>query len=597
MNDYRKLFGFSRPYYGQLVLAGIFMGVVTFLDVFRLSAIVPVIDRIFTNRTITFTSGRFPVFVERILNQLNSLSPLRVLQLLLIMVPVALIMRGVFEFLQSYIMADVGQKVIRDVKNLIYGKIQTLSLDFFTEKRSGELVSRITNDVRLIENAVSYAVADLLYQSFQVISYTILSFLINWRFALVSIVLLPMVAVPMVTVGKVLHRLSKSSQEKMADINSLLIETFTGVRIVRAFCMEEKEISRFRNQNQTYYKLAMKTQKRMLLLGIMTELVGVAAALFILFYGGKQVIAGKLSFGVFALFMASLLSLIRPFKKLSQVNSIVETALAAVRRIYEVLDVQSSIKDAVGAVVLPAIKSGIVFKNVSFKYVDRIILENINLEVRLGSTVAIVGPSGVGKTTLVDLLSRFYDPFQGAILIDNQDIKVATIRSLRAQIGIVTQETILFNDTVRANIGYGKPQAGAADIEKAARQAYAHEFVSTLPKGYDTVIGDRGVKLSGGEKQRIAIARALLKDPPILILDEATSQLDTESERIVQGALERLIQGRTVFVIAHRLSTVKSASQIIVLDKGRVVERGTHQELLEKNGLYKRLYSMQEFSE
>ncbi|OGX40466.1 MAG: hypothetical protein A2984_01460 [Omnitrophica WOR_2 bacterium RIFCSPLOWO2_01_FULL_41_12] len=595
MQDYRRLFRFAQPYYGLLVLSGIFMGIVALLDIFRLSAIVPVIDRIFTNKPINFSGSNLPGFVQRILSQLNAFSSLKVLSLLFIIIPIALIIRAIFEFLHTYIMSGVGQKVVRDTRNLVYEKLQNLSLDYFTQKRSGELVSRITNDVRLIENAVSYAVTDLVYQSFQVISCALLAFLINWRYALISLVLLPLVAVPMIRVGKVLRKLSKKSQEKMADINSLLVETFTGVRIVKAFCMEEREVLRFKGQNQDYYKLTMKSIKRTILLGVITELLGQAAALFIIFYGFKQVAQEKLSFGIFALFIAALLSLIRPFKKLSQVNSIIQQAMAAVKRIYEVLDIPPTIKEASEAGALPAIKEKIVFRNVDFSYGDRTILKNINLEVGLGTTLAVVGPSGVGKTTFVDLIPRFYDPTKGEVFMDSQDIKNVTLRSLRSQIGIVSQETILFNDTVRANIAYGKPKASNNEIEQAAIRAYAHEFILRLPQRYDTVIGDRGMRLSGGEKQRIAIARALLKNPPILILDEATSQLDSDAERIVQQALEQLIQGRTVFVIAHRLSTVKSASQIIVLDKGEIVERGTHQQLIEKNGLYKRYYGMQEF--
>src|SRR3989338_840606 len=595
MQDYRRLFRFAQPYYGLLVLSGIFMGIVALLDIFRLSAIVPVIDRIFTNKPINFSGSNLPGFVQRILSQLNAFSSLKVLSLLFIIIPIALIIRAIFEFLHTYIMSGVGQKVVRDTRNLVYEKLQNLSLDYFTQKRSGELVSRITNDVRLIENAVSYALTDLIYQSFQVISCALLAFLINWRYALISLVLLPLVAVPMIRVGKVLRKLSKKSQEKMADINSLLVETFTGVRIVKAFCMEEREVLRFKGQNQDYYKLTMKSIKRTILLGVITELLGQAAALFIIFYGFKQVAQEKLSFGIFALFIAALLSLIRPFKKLSQVNSIIQQAMAAVKRIYEVLDIPPTIKEASEAGALPAIKEKIVFRNVDFSYGDRTILKNINLEVGLGTTLAVVGPSGVGKTTFVDLIPRFYDPTKGEVFMDSQDIKNVTLRSLRSQIGIVSQETILFNDTVRANIAYGKPKASNNEIEQAAIRAYAHEFILRLPQGYDTVIGDRGMRLSGGEKQRIAIARALLKNPPILILDEATSQLDSDAERIVQQALEQLIQGRTVFVIAHRLSTVKSASQIIVLDKGEIVERGTHQQLIEKNGLYKRYYGMQEF--
>ncbi len=594
MKTYKQLFNFAKPYYPQLFISGIFMGIVTFFDIFRLGAIVPVIDRIFTNRQIIFNSGKFPRFIENILNYLNGLEPIKVLYLILIVMPIALFIRAIFEFLQSYIMSDVGQKVIRDARNMIYEKLQVLSLEYFSLRRSGELVSRITNDVKLIENAVSYALTDLVYQGFTVICFAVTIFFINWKLALLAFVILPVVAVPMVIVGKVLRKLSKKSQEKMADINSLLVETFIGVRIVRAFCAEAKEVAKFRGQNQDYYKLAMKSIKRMLILGNATELTGVAMALFIIYFSGRQVISGELSFGAFALFMAALLSLIKPFKKLSQVNSIMQQAMAASVRIYEVLDAPVSVFQSPLAKELGGFSSDIRFEGVYSTYGDHDILKDINLQVRKGSMLAIVGPSGSGKTTLVDLIPRFYDPKKGKIFIDGTEIKEVTLKSLRKQVGIVTQETILFNDTIQGNILYGKPDATEEEIHHAAIQAHAHDFIRNLPRGYETIIGDRGMKISGGERQRIAIARALLKNPPILILDEATSQLDTESERIVQEALDRLIQGRTVFVIAHRLSTVRNAHRIVVLDRGMIIEQGSHQELIQKDGLYKRLYSMQE---
>jgi subfamily B ATP-binding cassette protein MsbA len=595
MKSYRKLFSFAKPYYRLLAFSGLCMGVVTFFDIFRLSAIVPVIDRVFTNKKIIFESGKFPPFVESLLVRLNDLQPIQVLTVILVVMPLALIIRSVFEYMQSYIMSDVGQRVIRDVRTRVYAKLQELSLDYFTHRRSGELVSRITNDVKLIENAVSYALTDLVYQSFEVVSFAVLTFVINWRMALISIFVLPAVAVPMIWVGQVLRRLSKRSQEKIADINTLLVETFNGVRIVRAFCAEAREVDRFKRQNQDYYKLTMKSIKRMLVLGIVMELTGVGMALFIIYYSGRQVIDGSLSFGMFALFMAALLSLIKPFKKLSQVSSIMQQAVAASERIYEVLDAKPSVVERSGAGEIADFKDSVRFEGVWSSYGETPVLQDISLEVHKGQMLAVVGPSGAGKSTLLDLVPRFYDPTKGRVLIDGRDIREVRLASLRRLIGIVTQETILFNDTIRANIVYGNPQASLAAIEQAARQAHIHDFIVQLPQGYDTIIGDRGTKLSGGERQRLAIARALLKDAPILILDEATSQLDTASERVVQEALNRLIEGRTVLVVAHRLSTVRNATRIVVLEKGRMLESGTHRELLEKGGLYKKLNEMREF--
>ena len=337
----------------------------------------------------------------------------------------------------------------------------------------------------------------------------------------------------------------------------------------------------------------MKSIKRTLLLSPVTEILGCLAGVTVFYLGGREVIAGRISFGVFGLFIGSLLSTIRPFKKLSQVNSLNQQAVAASARIYEVLDSKPSVVESSKALQIKSFQGHITFEDVWFSYGDNQVLKGISMEVPYGSMLAIVGPSGTGKTTLLDLIPRFYDPQQGRILIDGVDIKEISLKSLRGLIGIVSQETVLFNDSIRNNIAYGNPEAKEAQIEEAARQANAHDFIIRLPKGYDTFIGDRGMRISGGERQRIAIARALLKNPPILILDEATSQLDSRSEEVVQDALDRLVEGRTVFVIAHRLSTVRNAHRIIVMDKGNIAEEGTHQELLDKDGLYKSLYSIQ----
>ena len=593
MRDYLRLLRFVRPYLGKFLLATVCMAFSALFDGVTLAMIVPLADKVLTNKKIIIPT-KLPLFWEGFIDKLNNLSAVTLLNYMAIGIIILFFLKGIFGFLQGYMMSDIGQLVVRDIRAKLYAKLQTLSLEYFTRKRGGELISRITNDVKVVENAVSYGSTDLVYQTLQIIIFLFVTFFIYFKLALVSIILVPLISLPIIKVGHVLRKLSKRSQERMADINSLLYETIIGTRIVKAFNMEDHEIRKFNQINHDYYKISMKSIKRLLILSPSTEFLGCIAGIFVFFWGGKEVIAGKLSFGVFGLFLGSLLSLIRPFKKLSNVNSLNQQAVAASERIYEVLETEQTVVEKTDAIELGGFKNSVVFEGVWFNYGEQEILKDINLGVEKGSMLAIVGPSGTGKTTLVDLIPRFYDPKKGRILIDGIDIREVSLRSLRQQIGIVTQETILFNDTIRANIAYGKTGASQKEIEQAAIQAHAHDFIKQLPSGYDTTIGDRGMKLSGGERQRIAIARALLKNPPILILDEATSQLDSEAERVVQEALDRLIQGRTVFVIAHRLSTVRNAQRIIVVDKGRIAEHGSHSELLNREGLYRRLYQLQE---
>jgi subfamily B ATP-binding cassette protein MsbA len=594
MKQYLKLLRFVRPYTGAFILASVFMGISALFDGVSLAMLVPLTDKVLTDKKIIIPT-KLPEFAAGIVDKINNIPREALLNYLAIGVLLLVFLKGVFNFLQSYLMSDIGQKVVRDIKAKLYGKLQQLSLDYFTQKRGGELISRITNDVKLVENAVSYGSTDLIYQGLQVVIFLFLTFFIYFKLALISVFLIPLISFPIMRVGKILRKLSKRSQEKMADTNSLLYETILGTRIVKAFNMEGYVVGKFNRINDDYYRISMKSVARLLILSPVTEFLGCIAGVSVFFWGGKEVIAGRISFGAFGLFMGSLLSLIRPFKKLSQVNSLNQQAVAASERIYEVLEARPGVEEKPGAREIAGFRERLVFDNVWFSYGDNPVLKGINLQVRKGEVLAIVGPSGTGKTTLLDLIPRFYDPKSGRVLIDGLDIREATFRSLREQMAIVTQDTILFNDTIRQNIAYGRPGAQGADIEEAAKRAYAHEFILHLPLGYDTYIGDRGMKLSGGERQRIAIARALLKNPPILILDEATSQLDTQSERVVQEALEGLMRGRTVFVIAHRLSTVRNAQRILVLDGGAISEQGTHAELLSRGGLYSRLCQAQEF--
>lgn len=590
--DYRDLFQFTRPHIRILGFGVICMVISTIFDGFSLSMIVPFSDKILSNGKIIVPVD-LPLFAQNLLDKINAMPRLDLLHVMATILVPMFFLKGLFSFLQESLMSDVGQRVVRDVRGQLYEKFQSLDLNYFSSKRSGELISRITNDVMLVENAVSYGFTDLIYQSLQIFMFSLIIIFLYLKLAFIALIMIPFISIPIVLVGKKLRKISKATQEKMADINSLLVETISGVRVVRAFCAEPYEIEKFKKQNQDFYKLNMKSIRRTKALGPATECIGVIGGVIILLVIGKQVIDGVLSFGVFGLFLGSVMMMIRPFKKLSSVNSIMQQAFAASIRIYDVLNTQSKIQEDLASWHLTGIREGIEMRDVWFKYEDTEVLKGVNLYCRKGEVLAIVGPSGAGKSTLVDLVPRFHDPQKGTVLIDGRDIRSLNVKSLRQQIGMVTQETILFNDTVSDNIAYGARGANYDEIVDAAKKAFAHDFILNLPQGYNTFIGDRGVKLSGGERQRLAIARAILKNPPLLILDEATSALDTQSEKLVQEALNTLMQGRTVLVIAHRLSTIKHASRIIVVQEGRIAEEGSHEELLNKSGHYKRLYDMQ----
>lgn len=512
------------------------------------------------------------------------------------------VIRAFASFFSEYGFQKVGLSTVRDLRNQLYERLIGQSHRFFAERSTGEMVSRIVSDADAIQAAVSTRMGDLFQESITLLGLVIYVFISNPELALISMIVAPLMVYPVVHFGLRLRGTTHRSQERMADLATILEETIRGVRIVKAFTMEKFEIGRFREATRRHLKSNLKAQKIQALTSPVMELISALSILALFVYAHRRIMAGTLTMGQLFSFVAALTAMYQPIKKLNKVNLSLNTALSAAERVFRMLDIPNEVVEKPDAVALTSVGRGIRYENVSFGYGGppppavtgaSLVLRNVNLDVATGEIVAIVGSSGAGKSTLVNLVPRFYDVMAGRITVNDIDVRDVTLFSLRSLMGFVTQEVILFNDTVRNNIAYGRADADDAHVVEAATAANAHEFITNLPNGYDTMIGEAGVLLSGGQRQRLAIARALFKDPPILVLDEATSALDAESERLVQQALNNLMRGRTTLVIAHRLSTVRRADKIVVLDAGEIVESGPHEELLARRGIYRKLYDMQ----
>jgi len=584
-----------------LACAAVFMILSSTLQPISLGGFIPFIDKVMIGKDIVLPGKHVPVFISDAVSWINSVPRMKLLSMFIIFYIVLFVLRSVFMYLQQFLMREVSQRVVRDIRNLLYEKLLRLSMNFYSNSRTGTLVSRITHDTTIIQDATSEGLTDLIWQSLQFIFSLIMVisvavfFRISVMFIFFALIIMPIIVVPLIYIGKRLRHISKRYQESMAGIHNILYEAVSGIRVIKGFSMEEYEKEKFRQENERLKKMVMKSNKRVLAVSPLTELATMVSAMVILWLGGSQVIMGNMSIGTLTVFSLSVLSLSKPVNRLSRVHNINQQALAAAARIFETLDEKVDIEDKKDARILPPVKKEIVFSGVCFKYAEKEneVLTDISFRARAGEVIAFVGPSGAGKTTIVSLIPRFYDPIKGSISIDGFDIRDVSLQSLISQIGVVTQDTILFNDTVSANIAYGKKNVDSARVVDAAKTANAHDFIMEMPDKYNTIIGEKGFKLSGGEKQRLAIARAIFKNPPILIFDEATSQLDSESEKLVQEAIDRLMRGRTVFVVAHRLSTIKHADNIIVMENGKISDMGRHEELIERKGLYNKLYTMQ----
>ncbi len=571
MKIYLRLLVYVKPYWKKILFAAFFAVGVSLLTALYAWLVRPVLDGIFINKN----------------------------EKLLLFVPLAILgtsfLKGVCSYGQSYLMHDVGNRVIMDIRGKVYYHILQMPLGYHNKTASGQLMSNVINDVGVLQSMLSVGIKDLFQQSLTIVALVGVLIFQNWKLAFFALIVLPFAYYPLVRFGKRLREVSRSGQEKIADLTMVLQETLSGIRLIKAFGTEEKEKKRFDDKSFQFYRNVMKRVQIMETTSPMMEFFGGIGVAFIIWYGGLQVIEGVTTPGTFFSFMTACLFMYTPVRNLSMTHNNIQQSLASAERLFRILDAPTEYQKERGTRELKSVRNTLTFNNVSFQYdgTQEMTLKHIHIQAKLGDVIALVGESGSGKSTLVNLIPRFYEPDEGAILIDGVNIGEFTLASLRNQIGIVSQDVVLFDLSVKENISYGLKSVSDEEITDAAKLAFADHFIQRLPRGYETLVGERGINLSGGERQRLAIARALLKNAPVLILDEATSSLDSESEQMVQQALQILMKNRTTFVIAHRLSTIQNANLILVMEKGRIVESGTHQDLLARKGLYKNLHEIQ----
>jgi subfamily B ATP-binding cassette protein MsbA len=566
----KRMLSYLKPYKGRL-----FLSILCMIG--------------YSATSISFIDG-FGRFVDTMVQE-HGLTGLRFILFIMLLVFLA---RGLFQYGKKYLSAYVAQNAGKDIRADLYSHLQSLSLEFYSQSKTGELMSRATNDIAQVRKAIVSGFVGIFDKSFMLLGGVIYLFVQNWRLALISFVLFPLIGYIVDKFNRRIRKVSQRAQEKVANVSDILQETLSGIRVVKSFGREDYEYERFQEQNHANFQANLKNSQLKATLLPVTEFLGGLSFLIVLWFGGREVIGGDMSVGNLMAFFTLMIYITNPMKALTGLSGTIQKALASAERVFEVIDIQPAIEDRPDAVELTDVNGTIELEDVTFSYDgNELALSEVNLEVNPGEMVALVGPSGAGKSTLVNLIPRFYDPDEGAVYLDKTDIRDYKVKSLRDKMGIVPQETILFGGTIADNIYYGDLNASEEEMKAAAKAANAHGFITSFAQGYETELGERGVGLSGGQKQRIAIARAILKDPEILILDEATSSLDAESEALVQEALERLMENRTTFVIAHRLSTVLNADRIVVMDDGEIIQTGTHEELIDREGVYRDLYKTQ----